>query len=264
PQARVMFAAAPPLATRERYDVAAEWKYNVVTCGPRSEELMRRLGAPEMYLSVNNLLDEVHYLQRELCDVRDRLLKHGVDPTQSNIAPRGRSTTGQKRLSAREWAIRRVPKQDRPAVSELVAEFDRLRGHLQQLTGAAAQVQGKADALGDVAIRTTIARIVNRRYQATTFWPTEITAKSTSLREVESSGWDVGDDEIEWSIEEVRRSRLFRLPAHRSLEERQRIVEERQRIEEDRERIAEELLYMEESGKDYPISLLEDFRNTGW
>jgi len=87
---RVLFADEPTPPRRERCEVAAEWKYNIVTVGPRSKELIRRLEAARLYLNVAELRDEVGRLGAELAEIRSELqTAYGLDIGVSSSLPRG-------------------------------------------------------------------------------------------------------------------------------------------------------------------------------
>jgi hypothetical protein len=213
--------------------VVAGVAYNVATPGQRSLDVIRQLESARLYLNAKAVKDEYIRL-RDLADAKAVELyeKFGVDVTKL-IAKRERIVTDHNTQkprrgyykSAWELELRRklgkYPDQGIAAargkreqrderVKEVVAlarKYDKREGQRRQLKAIVEQVEaiekaGGVDKDGEIEICTRYAKLINRRYQALDFWPTEVSGKDNQRTLMGSS-----------PIITSRRNRLFRVRA---------------------------------------------------
>jgi hypothetical protein len=192
------------------YDEADEWSeatndattrkvvagvaYNVAVPGERSLKIIHQLESARLYLNARAVKDE----HNRLIDLADEgaveaYKKYSVDITKST-AKRERvvidAGTLQPRKgyfpSALELELRKLGRRPDEAVLDeikaLQKKYNRLEGQVRQLGAVVGQIDEieKArgvDEQGEIAISTRYTKLVNRRYQALDFWPTEVSGK---------------------------------------------------------------------------------------
>lgn len=229
-----------------RRKIVAEVPYNVATPRPRSLEVIRLLEGARLYLDVKALEAEYGRLTDEADAVYGEALGvYGVKLTESPVG-RWRRRDGESREGyyRRAWqshlrkVFGRCPDDETlEAVIAFARTFDKCVGRASQLAVVRDQAReavnaGRADAHGELLIRTRYAKTWNRRFQALDFWATEVSGKQpiTEMTTVNlgpagypSGPYDAPEPDIEEEVTSttVQRGRLFRVAAFESAEERE-------------------------------------------
>ena len=222
---------ADPLPPREtRQEVCAERPYNVVRLGPRSDRLLAVQQEARLIFNVVAFREDYRAAIEATKRIQKELEPYGVDPETSDYRPPRRN---EKRPfyvpSKREKQIRRVPKEQRPAVYDLVAKYDRFRGLTANFREVwnqlppehptseelVAWIRPFAERLLDdvnlglhwpftsrFPIKSGFVRLINRRYQPTHFWPLSVSPKPWK------EDWEE-DEDIEPSVPDSFRERWF-------------------------------------------------------
>lgn len=222
-RSRLLLAAEPLPPRRRARQVAAEWAYNVVETGKRSDELIRRLEAARVYLDVLAFMKDATRLEQRRNGLRETLWdRFGVDATRSSARPRGAG-----RRSPLQWGMKHVQRADIPTVRALYEQYQSANGQFLQIKDIREQLQrlGAAGRVtGDsVEIRSGFSKVVNRRYHPLHFWPVEVSGKDVREELVAVQGGE--DWELEtWELAS-RRGRWFSADAISSSDKRARTVE---------------------------------------
>ena len=211
---RLLLANSPLPRRRIDCRIAGEVPYNIAEPGPRSVALIKRLEAARFHVDVEEFMADVAWQKKMADDIRHFLTdEYDFDVTASPARPRGRSKqSGKLNLSPREWAMRQLQPDEVPRVRTLAHQYDAARGQFTQLKGVrdelrALKTAGRITA-GDLQIKSSFYKLVNRRYQPTNFWPAQVTGKDIHgdiTEEADGSEvWLIGSSRGRWFKAEWR------------------------------------------------------------
>jgi hypothetical protein len=171
---RLLLANKPTPARKPKQEICAERPYNVVKVGARSEKLLAIMERTQLVFNAAAFQRDLGLFEGRVEEICRRLWdEHKIDPTKSRW--RGRSSR-RARL--------------------LLKQYEKVRGTVTQFRSVDQQLRSLPNSDEWIPIHTGFQRVLNRRYQPTDFWPSEVSGKLDEPRQIA--------DDIEASSERGR------------------------------------------------------------
>jgi hypothetical protein len=161
---RLLLATDQPPARTKRQDAAGGWAYNVVERADRSDQVIDRLEAAQIYLDVVALMEDVARAEQKAAGAASALLGYGVNAELSNHKPdrvfkikSGKHAGKDRRVDSKResnvWERYRQQPEDKRAawrkdVNDLLEEHDAAAGWLSSVSGSSSSSSGAGSRAG--------------------------------------------------------------------------------------------------------------------